>query len=164
MDYRFKPISKNCAGTGDPLLPGEICYSVLIEGDTGFERLDFSEAGWDGLPQGAIGYWKCVVPVPEQTQSRMIDPDTLMQYFEQLSEDANPHQERLLYVLALHLLQRRRLHLDGSRRVDDIEFLQLAGSRGEGPFEVKDQQLSETEIAEIRSVLDQELATQWNAA
>lgn len=164
IDYRFRPISKTCAGTGEPLLPGEVCYSVLIENRGTYERVDYSAAGWKGLPDNAVGYWKCLVPVPASREAATADPERLMQFFEQLIESPNPRQEKLAYVLALHLLQRRRLKLDGSRCADDGEYLELSGSRGEGPFEVRDQQLSEAEIAELRAALNQQLTLEWDAA
>lgn len=164
MDYRFKPLSKTCAGTGLPLVPGSVCHSVLIEKHGTMERLDFSPDGWRGLPAEAVGCWQCVVPPAETRQAATADPEMLFQYFEQLVEDPNPHQARLCYVLALYLLQRRRLKLDGSCRRDDREHLQLSGSRGEGPYEILDQQLSESEISQLRAALDQSLTQHGQAA
>lgn len=164
MDYRFKPISKTCAGTGQPLIPGSVCYSTLVERNGVLERLDFSEQGWTGVPDDAVGFWKCLVPQQEPRQAATTDPETLFSYFEQLVEDTNPQQEKICYVLALYLLQKRRLKLDGSALHDDQEFLQLSGSRGEGPFEVRDQRLPKDEIAELQRLLNQQLTTEWNAA
>ena len=156
-DYRFKPISKTCAATGEPLAPGSVCRSVLVERNGEYERLDFSEAGWTGLPDGAVGSWQCIFPEPEVKQAATADPESLMQLFEQLVDSPNRQQEKLLFVLALYLLQRRRLKLDGSRVDGEQEYLVLSGSRGEGPFEVLDQQLSESEMAELRQALDAQL-------
>lgn len=164
MDYRFKPISNVCATTGDPLVPGEVCYSVLFDRDGVYERQDFSRQGWTGIPEGAVGYWKCLVPFPETRQAATVDPETLLQYFEQLQENPNPRQEKLSYVLALHLLQKRRLKLEESRTVDDVESLVLTGSRGEGPYEIRDQQLTQAEISELQADLNQQLTLEWNAA
>lgn len=115
------------------------------------------------MPEGAVGCWQCVVPVPETRQVATTDPEVLLKHFEQLVEDPNLHQARMCYVLALYLLQRRRLRLDGTRSEDAREWLQLSGSRGEGPFEILDQKLSETEIAQLRAALDVSL-TQFGQA
>ncbi len=164
MDYRFKPISKNCAKTGKPLVPGSVCYSILVERNGDLERLDFSEEGWEGVPKEAVGFWKCRVPVPEVKDAARVDSETLMQLFEQLQESPNPQQERLAYVLALHLLQRRRLKLDDTAVVEESDMLQLIGSRGEGPFAIRDQKLTQTEIVELRGVLNRHLTTGGEAA
>jgi len=164
MDYRFKPISKTCAGTGKPLVAGTLCYSVLVERNGLQERLDFSAEGWNGLPEDAVGFWKCHVPFPASRQVSTTDPETLLRYFEQLVEDRNPYHERLAYVLALYLLQRRRLRLDGAHEADGVEFLELSGSRGEGPYEVRDQKISEAEMTQLRQTLDQQLTAGGDAA
>ena len=164
MDYRFKPISKNCAGTDKPLVPGTLCYSVLVERNGVQERLDFSEEGWTGLPEGGVGCWKSLVPEGARKQVSTTDPETLMSYFEAVFEDPNPQQAKISYVLALYLLQRRRLKLDGSVEKEGAEFLQLSGSRGEGPFEVRDQQLPQEEITELQSLLRNQITSEWNAA
>lgn len=164
MDYRFRPINKTCAGTGQPLVPGAVCYSVLVERNGQQERLDFSADGWTGLPEGAVGFWKCHVPIPAARQVATTDAETLLKYFEQLVEGGNPHHERLSYVLALYLLQRRRLKLDSARERDGVEYLELSGSRGEGPYEVRDQQLTEAEMTQLRQMLDQQLTAGGEAA
>lgn len=164
MDYRFKPISKVCAGTGEPLVPGTSCYSVLVEKDGAFERLDYSEEGWTGVPEGGVGYWRAIVPEPVQKHAATIDPESLMTYFEEICEDSNPQQAKVSYVLALHLLQKRRLILEGTVERDGSDFLLLNGSRGEGPFHVRDQQLSNEEISQLQSHLSQQITSEWNAA
>jgi len=164
MDYRFKPISKTCAATNQPLEPGTQCYSALIEQDGVFERRDYSPEGWDGLPENAVGYWMAQVPIPEQKEAATADPEALFQYFEQLTDNANPQQEKLRYVLALYLLQRRRLHLECSVTIDDVEHLQVIGSRGEGPYEIPNQNLPEDELKELQAALNHQLTAEWNAA
>ncbi|WP_437226992.1 hypothetical protein SH661x_000118 [Planctomicrobium sp. SH661] len=145
-------------------MPGALCYSVLVERHGQQERLDYSAEGWTGLPEDAVGFWKCHVPIPAARQVATTDAETLLKYFEQLVEASNPQQEKMCFVLALYLLQRRRLRLDGSHERDGVEFLELSGSRGEGPFEVRDQQLSEAEMTQLRLALDQQLTAGGEAA
>lgn len=162
MDYHLKPIAKTCAATGRELTPGSRCFSALVERDGGPVRFDYTEEGWSGPPEGTIGYWQTRVPSPAETAARPLDPDALMRYFEQLCEDANPAQDKFRYVLALLLLQKRRLKIEGSRQDGETEYLQLGGSRGEGSFEVRDQQLTDEEIAQLQQALNQHLATEWS--
>lgn len=161
MDYHLKPIGKTCATTGEQLLPGTTCHSALVERNGELVRLDYSEEGWAGPPADSIGHWRSVVPEPSQMNVKPLDADALMRYFEQLSEDPNPTQERFRYVLALLLLQKRRLKIDGSRRDGDIEYLQLSGTRGEAPVEVRDHHLADDEIKQIQQALDTQLAAEW---
>jgi hypothetical protein len=162
LDYQLKTIGKTCTRTGDSLQPGETCHCVVVERDGQYVRLDFSEAGWEGTPEGTVGEWTTIVP-EALTQPKSIDFESLMRYFEQLCEDANPGHDQMRYVLALLLLQKRRLRLDGSRTDEDgNEYLQLIGSKSEGPFEVVDQQLDEAEIAQLQSTLNHQLESEWN--
>ena len=157
MDYHLKPIGKTCAATEEPLEPGTLVHSVLVERDGESVRLDFSTQGWSGPPDGTIGQWQCVVPEPVSEKPKPLDPDSLLEQFERMTEDANPAQEKLCYVIALLLMQKRRLQLEGTRRDGEIAYLQFIGQRGEGPFEVRDQQLTGEEIAAVQSSLNQHL-------
>lgn len=164
MEYHFRPLGKTCAATGNPLQPGTVVQSVLFERHGQFERLDFSVAGWTGMPGGALARWRCRVPEPVRQSQAPLDPESLLSYFEQLVEDANPAHDKLRYVLALFLLQRRRLKLDGSRHDGERDLLQVSGSRGEGPYEIVDQQLAEAEIRQLQGEIAQLMNTEWKAA
>lgn len=153
QEYNIKPLGRTCAGTGQALQPGSVCRSVLVEQDGELLRLDFSEAGWTQPPPGTVAQWRCVVPEPNSTPKNTFDPDELMRQFERLSEEASPAQDKFRYVLALLLLQRRRLKLEGSKIIDDQEFLELTGTRGEGTFLVPDQTLNDAEVEQLQAAL-----------
>jgi hypothetical protein len=162
MDYQFRNLGKQCAASGRPLEPGEECISVLAEQKGQLVRLDYSAAAWQGPPEGAIGQWRSQVPQAVQVNAAKVDPEILLQFFEQMVESANPAHDRLVYVLALYLLQRRRLRLEGSGAMDDgSPLLELIGSRGEGPYRIRDQQLPEDEVKLLQSELNRQLAENW---
>jgi hypothetical protein len=157
VDYVIRALGKTCAATGRAFAPGERIVSVVVERNGTHERLDFAEREWKEPPPLTIGLWRCRAP-EAVVRPAAIDPEAMMAYFEQLAEDANPGHDKLRYVLALYLLQKRRLRLDGARVDDDGEFLQLSGSRGEGPYEIRDQQLADDEIKTLQSELAQAMA------
>lgn len=158
MDFRVSPIGRTCSATGRALRPGEAVHSILIERDGEIVRCDYSNDGWEGPPAEAIGYWRTVVPLPVDDKPKPLNTDALLEYFQQLVEDANPAQEQMAYVLSLLLLQKRRLSLDGVRVDGDVSYLLLSGTRGEGPFEVRDQQLTATEITSLQAQLTRQLS------
>jgi len=162
MDYHLKPVSKNCAETGAELIPGTVCHSALVERDSKMIRLDYSEEGWKGPPEGTVGHWRCTVPQVTETKQRPLDAQAMMRYFEQLSEDLNPAQEKFRFILSLLLLQKRKLKIESTRQEGDIEFLQLVGSQGEGPFEVRNHNLSSEEIEQLQQELNTHLSTEWD--
>ncbi|HEY0980553.1 hypothetical protein [Schlesneria sp.] len=161
MDYHLKPLGKNCAATGKPLVPGSVCHSVLVERENGLVRLDFSDEGWTGPPAGHFGCWTVEVPAAIDPKLTRIDPEVAMRYFEQLSEEASPVHERTRYGLALVLLQQRKLRLENVRYEDDREFLELSGVHGEGTFEVFNYHLGDAESQQLISELKIQLSAEW---
>ncbi len=160
MEYQFRTFGKTCTATGREFRPGERIRCVLVERNGELIRLDYSEDGWKGQPAGTVGEWVAQIPAGPP-QPKAIDTESLMQYFEQLCEDPNPAHDQFRYVLALLLLKKRRLRLEGSRTDDDGEdFLQIIGSKNEGPFEIRDQELSEEEITQLQNTLSQQLAAE----
>jgi hypothetical protein len=157
MDYRLKPLGKFCAATQATLVPGSDVHSVLIEQDGETIRLDYCEQGWHGPPEGMIAHWRCTVPQPELSRPRPLDAESLLEHFERMLEDANPAQQQLCYVIALLLMQKRRLQLERTRYDGEIAYLEFIGQRGEGPFEVRDQQLTGEEIVQLQATLTQHL-------
>lgn len=135
---------------------------MLVERNGALERLDYSEAGWKGPPEGTVGAWKCVVPKPADIRHEPLDASALMTCFEQLIEEANPAREGLLYILALLLVKKRRLRLEGSRVDGNDEYLQLAGARGEGAYEVRDLNPSDAEQHQWQRELNVYLASEWS--
>jgi hypothetical protein len=158
MDYQLKPIGKTCAQTGAKFQPGDVCYSTVVPNGNDWERLDYSRDAWKGPPEGALGFWRSTVPLPIENKRRLLDPNALMRHFEQLCEDANPAQEKFRYVLALLLVQRRRLRVNGTRGDGPNSLLELTGSDGEGPFEVREQQLEPDEIETIERELNDRMS------
>lgn len=159
MDYQLKPLGKTCSKSGAKLLPGDVCYSAVVAKGNEWERIDFSRDAWQGPPEDAIGYWRTKVP-PQAELRRRLDPDALLRHFEQLSEDANPAQDKFRYVLALLLVQRRRLRITGTRNEGAATILELAGMQGEGPFVVPEQHLKPDEIEALENELNEQLTAE----
>lgn len=164
VDYQFGPPGKICAASGKPLGPGDRCVSALVEQTGRLVRLDYLEAHWTGEPPHTVGTWKYQIPAATAVQQRVLDTDSLFRFFEQLVEDANPGYERMRYVVALFLLQRKRLKLEGSRQEGSQEFLVFQGQRGEGPFEVLDHQLTADEMAAMEAEMKSLLHSSWEQA
>ncbi len=160
MDYQFGAPGKVCAASGKPLGPGDKCVSALVEHSGRLVRLDYLEAHWTGEPPHTVGSWKFQIPEATAQQQRIIDVDSLFRFFEQLVEDANPGYDRMRYVVALFLLQRKRLKLDGTRHDDGQDLLVFLGSRGEGPYDVVDQQLTADEMSVLEAEMKAQLQSQ----
>lgn len=115
-------------------------------------RQDFSVSAWRGAPEGAIGHWRYQIPSREAA-ARLIDTNSLFDYFVQLCESPNNVEIQYRYVLALLLLRKRRLILEDNIEVDDQPAMLLTGSEGEGPFEIVEVALSPEEIDQLQDQL-----------
>ena len=164
MDYQFGAPGRTCAASGKPLCPGDRCVSALVEQTGRLVRFDYLEAHWTGEPEHTVGTWRFQIPIATAQQQRLLDTDSLFRLFEQMIEDANPGFDRLRYASSLLLLQRKRLKLDGVRRDGKVEYLVYLGQRGEGPFEVRDQQLSADEMAALEAEIKAQLLPQREQA
>lgn len=153
MDFNIRPVAKACAESGRAFRPGDSCWSVLFEKDGELVRQDFSEEVWNGPPVGAIGHWRCMVPESTDNGRPKFDPNSLFDYFLQLSDSPNMVQQQYRYVLALLLLRKRRLILEEVLEVDDRPTMRLVGSGGEGPFDVAEEELSEDQIDRLQHQL-----------
>lgn len=160
MEYHLKPLGKTCAGTGKPLAPGSQCISVVVDDGHELKRLDFSKEGWKGPPEGTLAQWQCSVPTPVDVKKRLLNPDALMNYFDQLTEEANPLQEKLRYILAILLMHKKRLREEGTRSSGEDEFVQFTATQGEGAYEVRNFHLSDEEVAELQASLNAHLAVE----
>ncbi len=159
MDYNVKPIGKTCAATGRELTPGMTVYSALVEQQGQLNRLDYCEEGWTGPPPHTMGVWKCVVPPALPAKPKLLDTEGMMRTFEQMYETPYPAQDKLRYVMALLLIQKRRLKLEQTLQDGEKIVLQLMGSMGEGPFEVVDQRLTDEEVDQLQNDMNAFLAT-----
>ena len=112
IDYDIQRCSRRCAASDRELKNGEECYSVLIEQAGGIVRRDYSAEGWPGPPENAIGWWKSTVIDPNAGRMSWAPNDVMLHYFERLADD--PAAEDTRYVLALLLVRRRVLRVDGN--------------------------------------------------
>jgi len=77
-------------------------------------------------------------------------------------EEGLPEREGLRYVLALLLVKKRRLRIEGSRTAADGAYLQLSGAQGEGAWEVRDLNPTDAEVDQWQQELNAYLASEWH--
>ncbi|NLX96776.1 MAG: hypothetical protein GXY83_11415 [Rhodopirellula sp.] len=110
MDYEVKRFTRQCAATGRDLVAGEVFYSVLTAAGAELERKDYSAEAWQGPPEAAVGWWKSQVPSAEAKRMTWAPNDVMLQFFEELEQQADKQDMR--YVLALLLVRRRVMRLE----------------------------------------------------
>jgi len=119
------PVSKpigTCAATGAVIAPGERFVATLVqrEGVDELERLDFSAAAWESgqrpLPPLALfASWGGIMPTGESKKKLLLNDDEVLDLFEQLGEANTAKQLSFRFILALLLVRRRVLTLEGNK-------------------------------------------------
>jgi hypothetical protein len=158
LDYEIQRCSRRCAATDRELKNGELCYSLLVPEGGQVVRRDYSAEGWPGAPEGALGWWKSTVVDPNAGRPHWAPSDVMLHYFERLADD--PAAEDARYVLALLLVRRRVLRVEGTEQ-DALgrETLVLHSIRSEGQYRVAELVPTPERAAAIQQQLAELLQT-----
>lgn len=153
MEYAIKSLGKTCAGSGQPLKPGSRARSVLVDNGGEVVRLDYAHDYQGEFPAHIIGSWITLVPETTRKTSTQLDVEACFETFSQLCDQPNVVQQKMAYVIALLLLKKHRLILLDTKTHEAHELLVVEGSLGEGPFELRNLQLPDDEIATLQRQL-----------
>ena len=113
FDFEVQRCTRQCAKTERAFRPGETFFSVLVSDGAEIVRYDYSEEAWEEPPANTIGWWKSQMPEPHAKRFDWAPNDVMLHYFEQLDGDAAKQQLR--YVLALLMIRRRIVRLEGTK-------------------------------------------------
>jgi len=159
LDFEVQRCSRKCAATGRELLPGEICYSVLVPDGASVQRVDYAEEGWQGPPENSLGWWRWRIAEPTTIRMHWAPNDVLLDYFQQLADVPEKSDER--YVLALLLVRRRILRLEETRTDEQgNDVLTLFCPRHEITHQVVAQLPDEARVRQIQEDLGRLLLAQ----
>jgi len=156
-EYAIQPLSLRCARTGRELKPGEAYYSVLSESPDGFVRTDCCAEAWTGPPEGAIGFWRSVVPQGTKERRTVIDASVLMDCFVRLTESEDDYKRNFRFILALLLLRRKALKLVGTSREVNRDILVLRVPASDEEYRVVNPDMSEEQLAAMQSEVEKML-------
>jgi len=152
MAYEIQRFTRHCAATGRELAPGEEFYTALVAAGAELRRLDYSVEAWQGPPEGALACWKSRVAAHDARRPRMAPNEVLLELFVGL--EGVPEKEDMRLVMALLLVRRRVLRLEG-REKDDAgrDLLVLHSPRDDVTYRVADVMPSEARAKEIQDEL-----------
>src|SRR5437773_5408324 len=158
IDYDIQRCSRRCAATERELKDGEACFSVLVPDGAAVIRRDYSAEAWQGPPENAIGSWKTIVVDPSAGRPHWAPHDVMLNYFERLLDD--PAAEDARYVLALLLVRRRVLRVEGQEQDErGRPTLLLYCARNEAQYRVTEIMPSSERVAAIQQQLAELLQT-----
>jgi hypothetical protein len=158
VDYEIQRCTRRCTATDRELAVGETCYSVLVPEGGAVVRRDYSREAWTGPPDNAIGWWQTTVVDPNAGRPQWAPGDVMLNYFERLLE--NPAATDVRYVLALLLVRRRVLRVEGSETNETGQnVLQLYCTRNETQYRVTEVMPTAERASEIQQQLAERLQT-----
>jgi len=158
IDYEVQRCTRRCAATDRELKDGEVCYSVLMAEGAAVVRRDYAAEAWPGPPEDCLGWWKSTVVDPHAGRLSWAPSDIMLSYFERLLAD--PSAEDARYVLALLLVRRRVLRVEGhDNDTNGRETLVLYCSRNEAEYRVAEVMPSPERAAAIQQQLAELLQT-----
>ncbi len=157
LDYQIQPSTRRCSATGRDLKPGERYFSVLLDEDGRFVRRDYSAEAWQGPPPGAFSFWVGKIPVGEAKKRPPIDDELLLDCFTRLDGEMESGRVSFRFVLALLLMRRKRLRLEGSVTEDGQELLLMRCTRSGARHRVVNPQLTDEQIADVQEEVFQTL-------
>ena len=111
MDYKLHRPQSACSRTGRSFAAGEEFFSVIIRGAEGLGRIDVAAEAWEGPPEETVAWWRARLPVATDKSPQLAPVDVLLDALEALEE--SPNDDPLRYLLALQLVRRRALRLEG---------------------------------------------------
>jgi hypothetical protein len=163
-DFEIQRSTRRCAATDRPLAAGEWCYSVLEVQGADIVRKDYAASAWSGPPTESFGWWKARVPEPHAKKIKLAPNEVLLELFDQLAEQ--PHNADMRYVLALLLVRRRVLRLDGATggdakptALDDVQTMTVFCALRDAAYEVAVVMPSDERIEAIQTHLNELLVS-----
>ncbi|MEK7269469.1 MAG: hypothetical protein AAB215_00855 [Planctomycetota bacterium] len=148
--WDLKAPAKGCAKCGRPFPGGATIVSGLRLVPEGCIREDFCEPCFtEG--EGHATRWHTRIPMPPPKKPRL-DPNAVHEFFRNLEGDGD-REQAFRYVLALYLVRKRILRLEGARR----RILSLSEAKGEGRYRIPEVELTAERVSEIFDWLQQVL-------
>jgi len=137
-NYDVQKTSGVCLSTGDPLEPGDSCYSGLVDipaedrepnDQLGMKRVDVSAGAWEQgfRPPHLFSFWKTQVPEPNDKKKMFVDDAVLLNLLRRLEDATEPQRLAFRYVVSLILMRKKLLRYDGMEKRDDPD--------GDGPVQ-----------------------------
>lgn len=163
QSYEVARATGVCASTGRAFEVGEaFIASLWMEpGSEKLQRSDFSLDAWasGARPSGQLfGSWRSVLSPPNTRRRMLIDDNELLDLFLQLGGAGDVKRQAFRYVLALILVRKRLLRVEGSakRGVLVVRTRPVGGAASGEPgvvVEVVDPGMDEAMVAEATEQL-----------
>lgn len=154
QQYDFRRGGKKCSVSEQPLKPGDVYISALIELDDGqLSRVDFAEENWDSDTE-CVGFWRQQVPNLDTGKVYWAPPSVQLAYFKHQLEKKN---HDLAFVMSLLMVQKRILYLKDRVDTEEGQVSILLDRRTGDTFEVPERDIDQGRVERIQNELAEHL-------
>jgi hypothetical protein len=158
VDFDIAKAAGTCSMTGRGIEPGERFYTAVFESPEGFERRDFSEAAWQGPPEGSLCHFQTRMPSKDAPRRLFVGDEALIGFFTRLGETVDPAKLRFRFVLSLILLRKRILKYERTLRDGPREVWRMRLVRDKSLHDVENPSLTDEQIEALTGELGAILA------
>lgn len=161
--YELGRFTGTCAGSGVAIASGTAFVAALVdrlneEGIPTLTRLDYSVDAWNTTPrpQGLVSFWKSTAPEPGERRQMFVDDETLLDMVERMEGDDDSRRRSFRWVLALALLRKRTLRLEGIEHTESGEswvFRRRGAEEGASPIRIPNPGIKDDELKELAEQL-----------
>lgn len=151
MEWNVGSAGVSCCRCGRMFGEREDYWGALFDEARQFVRREYCLECWKGPEDGAFSFWKARSRQKPAPPRRFVDDEVLLSFFERLCESEDESRRKFRFIMAVLLLRKRLLketarHHDGGAVIWRVEVPRLGKT-----FDVRDEGLTEPEIAEILS-------------
>ncbi len=158
IDFEVQRCTRRCHATDRELQPGEVVYSALVKSGSQVVRRDWAESAWSGPTGEMVSWWRTKLPEPAAKRAAMAPGEVMLELFESL--EGLSDQADFRYVLALLLVRRRVLKLEGSQADADASgVLRLYSTKTDQRWQVPIVMPSKSRTAAIQAEIGRLLFT-----
>ncbi len=153
-EWSIKARSDLCCGCGRGYTEGEICVSVLRQGEEGFDRSDYCGSCWRSgeYSEGVFSTWSASFHTPEVSDEEPLKRETAESLLRRMIEDDDVENENVAYILAV-MLERQRILIERDvRTLEDGSLLRVYERRNSGEtFLIHDPQLELGALSHVQN-------------
>jgi hypothetical protein len=153
-DWRVGRRGGVCAGCGAAFQPRATAVSALYEAGPSFERRDWCDACFqDGARRGSpYSWWSAPVPEPEPKKA-VFDLGVAREFLQRLLRDEDPSRASLRWLLALLLMRKKAIAVEGTEERDGREVMTVRFPPSDDVHEIVAVEIDEAETERLREEL-----------
>ena len=152
QEWEIKSCGRSCAGTQQPFDDGQPITSCLVYGPEGYQRKDFSDAGWtEEARKDVVSFWRSVFHAPPPPTQEAVKKETAETLLRQFLSKEDYTRINAIYILAV-MLERKRVLVerDVQIREDGSKVLIYEHKKTGEVFTIPDPQLKLGELTQVQ--------------